>query len=84
MEVHHKHQVMDNPVQRQVDFLLVVAVDQLTILDQHLQPVLVEQAVVELEQLMLLELQEQRIQVVVAVEDVLQHLQEQVVMVGLE
>ena len=84
MEVHHKHQVMEHPVQRQVDILLVVAVDQLTILDQHLQPVLVEQAVVELEQLMLLELQEQRIQVVVAVEDVLQHLQEQVVMVGLE
>ena len=84
MEVHHKHQVMEHPVQRQVDFLLVVAVDQLTIVDQHLQPVLVEQAVVELEQLMLLELQEQRIQVVVAVEDVLQHLQEQVVMVGLE
>ena len=76
MEVHHKHQVMEHPVQRQVDILLVVAVDQLTILDQHLQPVLVEQAVVELEQLMLLELQEQRIQVVVAVEDVLQHLQD--------
>tara|TARA_Y100000401_G_C8213547_1_gene169677 strand:+ start:264 stop:467 length:204 start_codon:yes stop_codon:yes gene_type:complete len=67
---------MEHPVQRQVDILLVVAVDQLTIVDQHLQPVLVEQAVVELEQLMLLELQEQRIQVVVAVEDVLQHLQD--------
>jgi hypothetical protein len=36
----------------------------------------VEQAVVELEYLMLVELQEQRIQVVVAVEDVLQHLQD--------
>ena len=44
MEVHHKHQVMEHPVQRQVDILLVVAVDQLKILDQHLQPVLVEQA----------------------------------------
>tara|TARA_R100001079_G_scaffold74462_1_gene39720 strand:- start:342 stop:545 length:204 start_codon:yes stop_codon:yes gene_type:complete len=67
---------MEHPVQRQVDILLVVAVDQLKILDQHLQPVLVEQAVVELEALMLVELQEQRIQVVAVVEDVLHHLQD--------
>jgi hypothetical protein len=75
---------MEHPVQHQVDILLVVAVDQLKIVDHNLQPVLVEQAVVELEALMLLELQEQLIPVAVEVEDVLQHLQEQVVMADLE
>ena len=76
MEVHHKHLLLELQDPHQEDFLLVVAVDQLKILDHHLQPVLVEQAVEELEALMLVELQEQLVQVVVAVEDVLQHLQD--------
>tara|TARA_R100001129_G_scaffold162252_1_gene127422 strand:+ start:307 stop:510 length:204 start_codon:yes stop_codon:yes gene_type:complete len=67
---------MEHPVQRQVDILLVVAVDQYLLVDHHPQPVLVEQAVVELEYLMLMEIQEQLIQVVAVVEDVLQHLQD--------
>tara|TARA_R110002126_G_scaffold151549_1_gene298655 strand:- start:162 stop:365 length:204 start_codon:yes stop_codon:yes gene_type:complete len=67
---------MEHPVQRQVDILLVVAVDQLKIADQHLQPVLVEQAVEELEELMLVELQEQQALVVEVAEVVLQHLQD--------
>jgi|TARA_R110000851_G_scaffold24757_5_gene71676 hypothetical protein len=75
---------MEHPVQRQVDILLVVAVDQLKIADQHLQPVLVEQAVEELEELMLVELQEQQALVVEVAEVVLQHLQVLVVAVDLE
>jgi hypothetical protein len=75
---------MEHPVQRQVDILLVVAVDQLKIADQHLQPVLVEQAVEELEELMLVELQEQQALVVEVAEVVLQHLQVLVVEVDLE
>ena len=51
--MHLKHQVTERQVLHQEDILLVVAVDQLLFLKEHLEA-LVELEVVELEELVLL------------------------------